>query len=172
MLGNPFFSSVDFDLLTTNGINGTVWIFDRNAGGFDVNGNNGNWISWNGSTGDITDGIIAGGQGFVVKNINPTSSPNVTFEEEDKTTGGTFYGKESEKPDHIRLEVRGPGVYNSAWLQFSNDGIHDKLMADDVAQFYPFESDYAVLSTLKEGCLLYTSPSPRDQRGSRMPSSA
>ena len=25
---------------------------------------------------------------------------------------------------------------------------------------------------LREGCLLYTSPSPRDQRGSRMPSSA
>ena len=25
---------------------------------------------------------------------------------------------------------------------------------------------------LMEGCLLYTSPSPRDQRGSRMPSSA
>ena len=25
---------------------------------------------------------------------------------------------------------------------------------------------------LVEGCLLYTSPSPRDQRGSRMPSSA
>ena len=27
-------------------------------------------------------------------------------------------------------------------------------------------------STLKKVCLLYTSPSPRDQRGSRMPSSA
>ena len=27
-------------------------------------------------------------------------------------------------------------------------------------------------TTLWEGCLLYTSPSPRDQRGSRMPSSA
>ena len=27
-------------------------------------------------------------------------------------------------------------------------------------------------SILSEGCLLYTSPSPRDQRGSRMPSSA
>ena len=26
--------------------------------------------------------------------------------------------------------------------------------------------------TKREGCLLYTSPSPRDQRGSRMPSSA
>ena len=28
------------------------------------------------------------------------------------------------------------------------------------------------LRELREGCLLYTSPSPRDQRGSRMPSSA
>ena len=28
------------------------------------------------------------------------------------------------------------------------------------------------LKTMKEICLLYTSPSPRDQRGSRMPSSA
>ena len=28
------------------------------------------------------------------------------------------------------------------------------------------------LSTLQKSCLLYTSPSPRDQRGSRMPSSA
>ena len=28
------------------------------------------------------------------------------------------------------------------------------------------------LSILSKGCLLYTSPSPRDQRGSRMPSSA
>ena len=32
----------------------------------------------------------------------------------------------------------------------------------------------AALEALREhgGCLLYTSPSPRDQRGSRMPSSA
>ena len=33
--------------------------------------------------------------------------------------------------------------------------------------------DRAVLYAVdQEGCLLYTSPSPRDQRGSRMPSSA
>ena len=30
----------------------------------------------------------------------------------------------------------------------------------------------AILLDLVEGCLLYTSPSPRDQRGARMPSSA
>ena len=39
------------------------------------------------------------------------------------------------------------------------------------------EKDYSQASTLfnkikRNTCLLYTSPSPRDQRGSRMPSSA
>ena len=33
-------------------------------------------------------------------------------------------------------------------------------------------SSYEALSTYFDTCLLYTSPSPRDQRGSRMPSSA
>ena len=34
------------------------------------------------------------------------------------------------------------------------------------------EKVYTVSFTLLRDCLLYTSPSPRDQRGSRMPSSA
>ena len=33
-------------------------------------------------------------------------------------------------------------------------------------------NDISMLSTQDRICLLYTSPSPRDQRGSRMPSSA
>ena len=39
------------------------------------------------------------------------------------------------------------------------------------AQLHSENSKYTPI-TLHEGCLLYTSPSPRDQRGSRMPSSA
>ena len=31
---------------------------------------------------------------------------------------------------------------------------------------------HAEVNAILQGCLLYTSPSPRDQRGSRMPSSA
>ena len=33
-------------------------------------------------------------------------------------------------------------------------------------------SDFSAIFTIVDTCLLYTSPSPRDQRGSRMPSSA
>ena len=35
-----------------------------------------------------------------------------------------------------------------------------------------FQADDEVVLVEPVGCLLYTSPSPRDQRGSRMPSSA
>ena len=34
------------------------------------------------------------------------------------------------------------------------------------------QSRFKYLFDVYDGCLLYTSPSPRDQRGSRMPSSA
>ena len=45
---------------------------------------------------------------------------------------------------------------------------HDQLT---LITCYPFE-DFIPGGPLRLVCLLYTSPSPRDQRGSRMPSSA
>ena len=46
---------------------------------------------------------------------------------------------------------------------------HDSLtLADDL----PRSTLTYHTRQLREACLLYTSPSPRDQRGSRMPSSA
>ena len=64
------------------------------------------------------------------------------------------------------------------WAQIKKDFNKNKLMggagendpvARVVAQLSQFNDG---LSSITEGCLLYTSPSPRDQRGSRMPSSA
>ena len=54
-----------------------------------------------------------------------------------------------------------------------------KIAKGDGAQFIPAEEIedlvpalQAALTSSSNHCLLYTSPSPRDQRGSRMPSSA
>ena len=44
--------------------------------------------------------------------------------------------------------------------------LYMKVVSDHVDTHFPVAAD------LSGGCLLYTSPSPRDQRGSRMPSSA
>ena len=50
-------------------------------------------------------------------------------------------------------------------------GIHGLSTAWKLSETYKNPGDIVVLEK-KDTCLLYTSPSPRDQRGSRMPSSA
>ena len=46
------------------------------------------------------------------------------------------------------------------------------IFGDDEADLGQGDERFKLLRSLKIHCLLYTSPSPRDQRGSRMPSSA
>ena len=52
--------------------------------------------------------------------------------------------------------------YRNQWSGFNNFQTYNTYAAS-FSQF---------VEGLNSGCLLYTSPSPRDQRGSRMPSSA
>ena len=57
-----------------------------------------------------------------------------------------------------------------------SDG-HHKILGDNVDAVYYFtqlrsDQEYIVSGRRYESCLLYTSPSPRDKRQSRMPSSA
>ena len=51
---------------------------------------------------------------------------------------------------------------------FLEDGFDSRSFVAKARRAMPLEDLLAEL----QGCLLYTSPSPRDQRGSRMPSSA
>ena len=73
----------------------------------------------------------------------------------------------------------GATIYYVEMMQASDDGQRPVLAQmptpDDVdvviaAEF--MEAGRSILRGLVTPCLLYTSPSPRDQRGSRMPSSA
>ena len=48
----------------------------------------------------------------------------------------------------------------------------DDIKNRDIRQAMEDNWNSVIVPTMFEGCLLYTSPSPRDQRGSRMPSSA
>ena len=52
-------------------------------------------------------------------------------------------------------------------------GTSENVEGPDFARHVVFEfPDFESAKALYYSCLLYTSPSPRDQRGSRMPSSA
>ena len=57
-------------------------------------------------------------------------------------------------------------IFNTNWHPDEDKGFM-KVWIDGILKI-----DFKGTSNTSKGCLLYTSPSPRDQRGSRMPSSA
>ena len=61
------------------------------------------------------------------------------------------------------------GIGKSASIMYASLGAKVILLGRDLESL---EQVYDEIVQLKYSCLLYTSPSPRDQRGSRMPSSA
>lgn len=143
MLGNPYKSAINFNSLNRTEVQEIAWIYDRNTSG---------WISWNGTSGDITNGVIAPGQGFVVQNVESPSNPSIEFPESAKTTGSNFFGKQADQPDFVRLEIEGEELYSSMWLEFTGSGSITNTNGD-VIQLMPFEENYAILSSIKEGSL-------------------
>ena len=63
-------------------------------------------------------------------------------------------------------------------LTFIQEEIDDKFWFDKIKEAYDLRKNLGIISDqtnayrLLHGCLLYTSPSPRDRQKSRMPSSA
>jgi hypothetical protein len=149
-VGNPFGSSIDFDNVTKADLTDVAYVYDRNTGG-PTNGNNGSWISTDGTVGDLANGEIAPFQGFFVQNDG--SNPDITFTESSKIPGDAdFYGKKKEIYA-IRFQLEGEGVSSSAWLRFSENG-SEELVKGDALQLYPFGGEFAILSTRKGDQLL------------------
>ena len=69
--------------------------------------------------------------------------------------------------------LTGAGISAESGVKTFRDdgGLWEGHRVEDVATPEAFERDPALVHQFYN-CLLYTSPSPRDQRGSRMPSSA
>ena len=64
-------------------------------------------------------------------------------------------------------------VSSSELKKIKESGFTYRVLIEDVGQWYVEQNNKPVEATARNNhCLLYTSPSPRDQRGSRMPSSA
>ena len=142
LIGNPFASTIDFDLLTISEITGTAYVWDPNAGG------SGEWKTWNGTAGDITDGLITPYQGFFVQTQSSPSSPSVVFPSNAKSTGGTFYGKTMEPLSFLRMIVANGEVSNSAWIQLSSQGSTARTKGDAL-ELNPLTASYAQLGFVK-----------------------
>ena len=66
--------------------------------------------------------------------------------------------------------LRYKGLMQEAQRKYQETGA--KAYQNEVSKYNNFQMARKIQLNSLYGCLLYTSPSPRDQRGSRMPSSA
>ena len=94
-----------------------------------------------------------------------------------KTITGTVVSNSMEKTITVSIQrrLRHP-LYNKYIYKTSKLLAHDKEMVSKVGDVVSIEESKPISKNkswiLAKVCLLYTSPSPRDKRQSRMPSSA
>ena len=72
--------------------------------------------------------------------------------------------------ENLQVSSKGPGDFVT-----SADKRTEKILVEELQKAHPeygIVTEEAGIINKSNNCLLYTSPSPRDQRGSRMPSSA
>ncbi len=154
LVGNPYASTIDWDLVGKTEVTGTVYVYDHSYGtpsGSDVaaSGSAGSYRVWNGSTGSLTDGLITPFQGFWVQNASSVTSPSLSIEEADKSSGGTFY--KGVVPSTIALNAEMNGLKNDTYFSFNESGDLGKDNFDGY-ELVPLDfADYLSLSTGIDG---------------------
>ena len=122
LAGNPYVKTIDWDDISKTNLSSSVSVWDDATS---------DWKTYNGSSGDLTNGLIAPFQGFWVQASGGVGS--FTIQSDDiATSAGTFLGRTMNE-DHggslvfaISSNVQTENVY----LTFGSDGHVDQDIAD------------------------------------------
>lgn len=126
LIGNPYAATIDWDDApnwTKTNIDNTIYMWDYATN---------QYKTWNGTTGDLGDGLISPFQGFWVKSNDV--SPSLIVEEDAKTTGGTFVGKTTNEKKrghpHFTISVSDDIQKSATHLMFSENASFGKDKKD------------------------------------------
>ena len=117
LAGNPYPQTIDWDLLTKTNLSSSASIWNDATSA---------WKTWNGSTGDLTNGLIAPYQAFWVQANGGTGS--FTIQDADvSTTAGSFLGRtlEDDSLYTARFDISMGGMSSSTYFSFTPDGLID-----------------------------------------------
>jgi hypothetical protein len=133
-ISNPYPSALQGNINTwskTN-VDNSIWVWQGTgttmAGG-------GNYLTWNGTTGSLTDGIIPAMQGFFVKAAN--SGATLTIPQSSRTHSSHLYYKDSGLPlNTLRLNVAGNECFDAVFIGFNDLATEDYDSEFDVRKLY------------------------------------
>jgi hypothetical protein len=120
LLGNPFEATIDADQLFTDNSNytSTVYVYD------DANSQ---YNAWDGTTGDLSNGLIAPYQGFWIQ--SGASGTSFDFTSDCKSsTGGTFYRTMNDSTGSMSFTISAGDYTDKAFVSFMNNGGAYKLL--------------------------------------------
>jgi hypothetical protein len=135
LAGNPFATTIDWDDISPTNLSGTVNVWDDAASG---------WKSWNGSSGSLTNGLIAPYQGFWVEASGGTGS--ITIETADKSSSsGTFYRMlDYDSTGSVSFGVVSADYADQTFMSFMNIG-EAGLDNADGKKLLPFQASARVV---------------------------
>jgi hypothetical protein len=138
IVGNPYSTPIDADLLTRTEMQSTVYVWNTATSSY---------YSWNGTTGDLTDGRVSPFQSFWIRKSGAGGSALTIPTSSRVTTATTFRGKEAAAPTQLRLLAKGPDYENTTWLSFSDDG-RNGIDNADAFELWPLSVKHAMLYTM------------------------
>jgi hypothetical protein len=147
MIPNPYWSPVDFDLLTKTGVASTYWLWDPSMA------NRGAYVSYNSTTGSSGGNItkdIQPGQSIFVQTTG--GSPSIVFNEDDKSTGFTNTIRTAgETPGKMRVKLytsialhTGGNMQDATMVAFRDD-FNDAISNEDAAKFTNTDENIAIV---------------------------
>ena len=144
--GNPYAFTIDWDDVTKTNVESTVYVYDNAKSGSP------GYISWNGSTGDLTNGLLSPFQGFFIQ-ATSSGSGTITIDVADKSTStGTFYRREKDDPSaSMFFEITSESQYDKTFFSFMNSGNAGKDNADGYKLLPLLASDRAVIISYSDG---------------------
>jgi len=118
LIGNPFGAALDWEhpSWSKTNVSPNIYVWNPNTNQYDA---------WNGTTGDIMDGILAPFQAFWIEATD--NSPELIAQRSALTMGGSFIGKQQRQPPPVFAlkAIFSDSLYSTAYLSFNQDGSAD-----------------------------------------------
>jgi len=112
LIGNPYVATIDWDNVSKTNLATSAYVYD------DANSR---YNAWNGSAGNLSNGLIAAYQGFWVQASGGTGS--ITIDVGDKsTTAGTFYKTMNDSTGSMSFSISSGDYSDQTYVSFMNNG--------------------------------------------------
>ncbi len=113
LAGNPYSSTIDWDLISKTNIASTVYVWDDATSAYK---------SWNGSAGGLTNGLIAPYQGFWIEANGGTGSITISTSHKATTAGTLYRVSDVQELGSLSFNVNCSEFSDHAFISFQSEG--------------------------------------------------